>query len=126
MQSIYFVATNAGGYSGYAIGNFGTILKNTIEGVVGIDKSASSTKSIKMYPNPTKDKITLESNAISKNTFIVIFDANGQKIVEQQITDFKTQIDISNLPIGIYFIRFHNGETFEVVKIIKESESIRY
>ena len=43
---------------------------------------------------------------------IIITNALGENILE---TDFANQIDISSLPVGIYFIRIGN----QVEKIVK-------
>jgi hypothetical protein len=38
----------------------------------------------------------------------------------RQITSPKTQIDISNLPNGVYFVRLTNDKTMEVGKFVKQ------
>jgi hypothetical protein len=43
----------------------------------------------------------------------------GQQLVTRQITHPKTQIDISNLPSGVYFVRLTSDRTAEVVKFVK-------
>jgi hypothetical protein len=44
----------------------------------------------------------------------------GQQLITRQLTEPKTQIDISNLPSGVYFVRVTNDKTVEVGKITKE------
>jgi gluconolactonase len=74
----------------------------------------------KLYPNPVKDKFTIELTALKEKTKLSIFNINGQEVMEQQITDIKTEIDVSNLPTGLYFLRLKNCNLIETGKIVKE------
>ncbi len=40
--------------------------------------------------------------------------------MERQLTDTETQIDISALPRGVYFVRLQNEKMVEVGKMVKE------
>jgi len=75
---------------------------------------------IKIIPNPSNDKINISSSAITGVTHLAIFNANGEKVVEKQLTDTETQIDISALPRGVYFVRVQDEKIVEVGKIIKQ------
>ena len=45
---------------------------------------------------------------------------NGQELIIQQISEPKTEIDISNLPCGVYFVQLTNQGMIKVGKIIKQ------
>ena len=45
---------------------------------------------------------------------------SGQEIITRPITEPKTQIDINNLPSGVYFVRLTNDKTVEVGKFVKK------
>jgi serine protease len=75
---------------------------------------------LSIYPNPIKDIITISSPIISGNTVLSIFNITGEKVLERQLTDIETQIDISTLPRGVYFIRLQNEKMVEAGKMIKE------
>jgi hypothetical protein len=75
---------------------------------------------ISIYPNPATDKITVEISGALKETNLAIVDMEGQQLITRQLTEPKTQIDISNLPSGVYFVRVTNDKTVEVGKITKE------
>ena len=53
-------------------------------------------------PNPANDIITISSPAITGNTQLSIFNVSGEKVMERQLTENETQIDISALPRGVY------------------------
>jgi len=73
-----------------------------------------------IYPNPAKDKITVSSHAITGNTQFSIFNVSGEKVLERQLKNTETQIDIRTLPRGVYFVRLQNEKMVEVGKIIKQ------
>jgi hypothetical protein len=67
----------------------------------------------KIYPNPATDKITITDH--KKSGLIEIIDVNGKLIKEQYLPENKAEIDISQFPQGIYFLRMDNS----IHKIIK-------
>lgn len=73
-----------------------------------------------IYPNPANDKIIIENLQNSKETILSILNISGQELIRQQIKDSKTQVDISNLIGGVYFVKIITDKAFKVRKIIKE------
>ena len=49
-----------------------------------------------------------------------IFNVSGEKVFERQLTDNETQLEISALPRGVYFVRLQNEKMVEVGKMVKE------
>jgi hypothetical protein len=76
--------------------------------------------SMYLFPNPATDKITIELSGKPMVRDLVIVNVQGQDILTQKSTEPITQIDISSLPAGIYFVRLTNDKTVAVGKIIKE------
>ncbi|MBN1251016.1 MAG: endonuclease [Bacteroidales bacterium] len=61
----------------------------------------------KIYPNPAKDFINIESeNQINK---IEILSINGQNLKTEIINNSKAKINISELPKGIYFLNLSDS-----------------
>ena len=58
-----------------------------------------------LFPNPANTSITLEADHLEKENTVWIYNSNGQEIIKQQIEKNKTEVDIQNLPIGIYFVK---------------------
>jgi hypothetical protein len=77
-------------------------------------------KELTIIPNPSKDKITISSSAITGPTQLSIFNVSGEKVMERQLTDNEIQLDISTLPQGVYFVRLQNEKIVEVGKLVKE------
>ena len=63
-----------------------------------------------LYPNPAKSFVTLEFEALKENTLLQILDINGRRV---RTLDLKAgietlQIEIGNLPKGIYTVMLGN------------------
>ena len=87
-----------------------------ITGINDFDKNVLKN----IYPNPAVNSITIETATIASESTLEILNINGQEIIKKQIKDSKTQVDISNLTSGMYFVRIVSDKNVEVRKIIKE------
>lgn len=68
---------------------------------------------ISIYPNPASD-ILYFKGVDDINKTISIFDASGKKLLNFETN--KNEIDISDLPKGIYFIEFNKKQYFRFLK----------
>ncbi len=70
-----------------------------------------------VFPNPVTNMLTIESplNAVIKITSI-----QGQTILQQQLQQGKTVIDISGFAKGVYILRVCSNDKTEVTRIVKE------
>jgi hypothetical protein len=84
---------------------------------VGINDLKAPLEGIIVYPNPTFTTITVETNTKGS---LSIFNLKGKRLITHQITEPKTQIDISSLPNGIYFVRLTGERTAQVGKFLKQ------
>lgn len=68
-----------------------------------------------IYPNPVKDIMNIKST--DPITVIEILNIHGE--LEQIMNPREEQLDVSNLPVGIYYVRiyFENKKTVQVEKI---------
>jgi len=80
----------------------------------------SLARSIWIYPNPAAEKITVELTSATLDGNLTIVNIEGQQLITRQINELRTQIDISTLPGGVYFVRLTNDKTVEVGKFVKE------
>ena len=62
--------------------------------------------SIKLYPNPATDKITIESN--SADNKIEIYNNLGQNVYSCYSAELTSEINVSEYPTGIYFVKLSN------------------
>ena len=86
--------------------------------MVGVSESAKLYFSI--YPNPSSYQITIETSANPSKSQLSISNINGQELITRQITASKTQLDISSLPSGVYFVRLTSEKCVVTGKFIKQ------
>lgn len=72
------------------------------------------TNNLRVYPNPTKDIVNIESITSIKN--IEIFNVLGKKI---NTLKNQNNINIENLPNGVYFLKIKNEDNIVIKQIIK-------
>jgi len=87
-----------------------------VNAFVGIaDLSASG---ISIYPNPTSGKLTIDNGELTIQS-IEITDITG-KVVKSFSNFQNSEIDLSNLNSGIYFIKLQTDKQVFTTKIVKE------
>jgi len=68
---------------------------------------------VRVYPNPTTDKIVIVSNSPQHST---LFNTVGQKILESNALE----LDVTDLPTGVYLLNLQNSQnqisTFKIIK----------
>ncbi len=82
---------------------------------VGIDK-LSNNNYIAVYPNPTNGVFIIEQ-PYTKGT-IEIYNVVGKMVFKSEITNSKSEIDLSKESSGIYFMHFITNKGRETQKII--------
>jgi hypothetical protein len=87
------------------------------QSTVGVNELGNE-NSFEVYPNPANDVLNIKVGTIKENTKIKIADVIGRTIL---ITESKSQLDISFLEKGIYFVTIQQeGKTLGTKKIIKQ------
>ncbi len=87
---------------------------------VGIKENYKNIE-VRVYPNPVKDKLVIESEAFDQSTTLTMTDLLGKEILKQNSINSKTEtVDVSMLLPGIYFLRINADNKSSVLKILKE------
>jgi hypothetical protein len=95
------------------------VISNTITSSnIGIGENQEKTFTI--HPNPASNLINIEISTATVEGRLSLMNPNGQEILTCPITGTKTQLDISGLPRGVYFVRLTNDKTVEVRKFIRQ------
>ena len=76
----------------------------------------NSINHIRIYPNPTTDKLYFKSS-IAEDFNISVYDILGKKVLENSVNINKS-LDVSQLNNGIYIIRF--DDYYSTYKFVKE------
>lgn len=80
-----------------------------------------ATQPSRLRPNPVKDKLSVELDDNLKDGFFVLTDLNGHTVMEQYAETANFEVDVSNLPKGVYMATFKYGSSEVILgKIVKE------
>lgn len=79
----------------------------------------NKTKLFGLYPNPAQNSISVNSS-INEDLSIVIFDINGREIKNESIKSNRSNIDVSQLNLGVYMMKISSATTKETIKFIKK------
>jgi GH25 family lysozyme M1 (1,4-beta-N-acetylmuramidase) len=90
--------------------------------VTGIQENSAGKMDVLLYPNPASDRITIENTSFNNNgkESIAVYNMQGQLVLYQQVTEPKTEIEISGYKTGLYIVKVESGSRVEVKKFIKE------
>lgn len=87
--------------------------------ITGIQKN-KSLEGVKLFPNPTKDFVTLSLANENKDTRLLLINSLGKVVLVQEASDATNTIDLRNYPTGLYLLKVQNGSESRVFKLIKE------
>ncbi|MEO6404039.1 MAG: fibronectin type III domain-containing protein [Ferruginibacter sp.] len=82
---------------------------------------ADPTISVKIFPNPVKDKLNIYVLSDNAPKNLMMYDASGKVIYRQPVTDMITTLNMQKLSGGIYTVKIINaqGKIIYSEKIIK-------
>lgn len=101
--AIVTVTTDDGSYTASATIN---VIDNT-----GVVTGAAFSETVKIYPNPTSDKLYLSyENSEAREVIVELVNVTGTMLYQNQTSEGKLEIDCSLFPHGLYFIRIGSAE----------------
>ena len=71
---------------------------------------------VMVYPNPAEDIVTIEGNGMRQ---VRVFNMMGQEIKNQIVSNNHINIDLSEQPVGCYFIEVLTEQGYEINKVLK-------
>ncbi len=80
-----------------------------------LDIAETETEKITVYPNPTNDFITINSDVVYD---IYIYDVTGKQVKKQTMNATTHTLNVSDLQSGIYTLVLKNNDEINVKKII--------
>ncbi len=106
------------------VDNSQTIASTTKSSSADYDESDESDELVSnpkfhMYPSPAYERLTILRDEDSTLN-IEIFSVTGQLVIQERKSGESIEINVSNLPNGLYFIRASHGETLLTGKFIKK------
>ena len=83
--------------------------------ITGVENMKSQTDML-IYPNPSSGTFSIEAKADSFS--LVITDVAGRKVYQNLIKDELTEMNLSHLPKGIYFVKLLSKNNSHTEKIV--------
>ena len=108
--------TNSCGSKGSGTRTVTVPCRTSDDNVVQIEEQLS------VYPNPATDQLNLEFPFTEGDAIITVVNSLGQTMLKQNIAsgDDNIQVNVQNLPEGLYFITVQNGERAFYSRFIKK------
>ncbi len=90
--------------------------------ITGIANIGPNKSCLSVFPNPATEKITIERSEPITNMIssIIIYGMDGREMIRQQGQGSRSEINVSSLPNGSYFIRLISKERIEFGKFVKK------
>lgn len=84
------------------------------------EEQPAAKNNISVYPNPVTDILRVNLTEDQSDSRIFLINSGGQPVYFKMANNLIFNIDMSEMPAGIYFLRIEKGEGSSVTKIIKE------
>ena len=76
---------------------------------------------LRVYPNPTANKLMIDWNEYGKNIIIKIMDGKGAILETKNVSAINVvYVNVSTLAKGMYYIELNDGEIVKRASFIKE------
>jgi uncharacterized delta-60 repeat protein len=82
-----------------------------------IGKNTTLANTIQLFPNPVSNQVRVTGT--QKNGELIIYSMEGKELKRNKTNEQVTIVDISELPIGIYFLIVRKDISTAVLKMIK-------
>jgi hypothetical protein len=101
----------------YSMTSYSSSRSNIATNVIsGINELEGDNYYINIYPNPVKDELKID---FADGSTFEILNLTGQVVYNGNLNK-STIVQMTNVPVGVYLIKFKAGNTFEYKKIIKK------
>ena len=97
----------------------------TVSALTNISYQASGENAMQVFPNPVTGMLKLISNKLYDHGVIDLYNLLGKKVFHVQINEEagslkpETNVDVSELSPGIYFLKVSGEKSQQIIKIIK-------
>jgi hypothetical protein len=90
--------------------------------VTAIEENLETLVDITVYPNPASDNVNLRfEKALDDEVNLMVISSQGKPVKTMIIeaTTIEKQIDLQELPAGVYYLKLTKGKLSNVYKVVK-------
>ncbi|MBK9486891.1 MAG: fibronectin type III domain-containing protein [Chitinophagaceae bacterium] len=82
----------------------------------------NSKLTVKVFPNPVADKLTVYLTGDNTRKNLVMYNVNGKVMYSQTVTDMFTTMDVRKIPGGVYYLKLTDtdGNLLHSEKFVKQ------
>jgi hypothetical protein len=114
----FYVATMPGNYAVQITDSFGCTRLSS--GVLAAVSSALGGPGVRLYPNPAGSQFTVYGLQFTVPATIQVYNVLGEKVLQSEIRNQKSEINVSGLAKGIYIVEVRDGEKAYRIRFVKE------
>ena len=114
--SVYFPSAEVG----YAVGANGVVVKTTSGGVSSSTNTLFSKPDFRLFPNPTSNRVAIESLEKAPIKRIRIFDETGKLIGIKEDHSVTMELDFLGYPAGVYYLEILTENRKSISKLVKK------
>jgi ELWxxDGT repeat protein len=95
----------------------------TYSRIISLQTGDMDENKIRLYPNPARNQITIESSTLAGAVHYRVFDANGKIVLrksEQASAGNSLQLDIDNLSAGVYYLDLRSASLNKKIQFVKQ------
>lgn len=88
-----------------------------VDACVGINELNVSESGLLVYPNPNQGVFTVE---VRNEAELILYSSLGSEVLRKKVSAGKSELNISTLSTGIYYLKSVSGNKSTVIKLVKE------
>ena len=96
-----------------------TLLSIYMTTCTGIYDPSYTIDNVRIFPNPSNGQFIVELINGSEKC-IEVMDLTGRIVMDKKTIEDRSDINISNLPNGVYYLRLRSNGEAKVFKVIKQ------
>jgi hypothetical protein len=86
---------------------------------LGVNNISGSTSKVAVYPNPNNGVFTISLEGSAVKTIEVV-DITGRRVLTTSSSTDLTDVNISELANGVYYVKVKSDNVSEVIKVVKQ------
>ena len=116
----YFVSLCANGNGGRTGDNV-LLSSKKVKYTTGITATSDpeANRLVRIFPNPARSSVRVQL-AKSQSGTITVFDSNGRKVLQSDLPSADNELNIMQLPSGLYTAKIHFGQWTAVKQLVVE------
>ena len=90
--------------------------------ITTVEENLEISVNIKVFPNPASDVVTIQfESPVEDEIVLTIIDSQAKLVKSDMIesTMIEKQINLQDLPAGIYYLRLTRGKLINVYKVVR-------